>query len=273
MIARIRLLAAAMVVVLATLVVGPWAQPVANAACTAWCPTQRRPAQQRFCQPWAGCSAGAEGFGGGDYQHVYPLPDGRVLWLFQDMFFSNDNNLRDPPTTPRTTPGSCRTARAGRCSAAEAVTASAMRNHCDSRRWFWPMDGEIGPDGNLWIFMVEMRNPTGRGAGRGRVPVGHWLARSTRSTLGSVLSFAPAPRTPVPGSTAGRSCRRDQYSYLYGHCYRQYVNTINSAGQFDSSCMPHTYLARVPLGRSMLAPEYWTASGWSTPTPPQPCRS
>jgi hypothetical protein len=31
---------------------------------------------------------------GGDYPHSYPLPDGRVLWLFQDGFLG-------VPDTPR----------------------------------------------------------------------------------------------------------------------------------------------------------------------------
>src|SRR5688500_4166176 len=43
-----------------------------------------------FSRPGLGARADQEGYGGGDYQHAYGLPDGRVLWLFQDLHFSND---------------------------------------------------------------------------------------------------------------------------------------------------------------------------------------
>ena len=48
-----------------------------------------------FAVPGVGRTATTAGFGGGDYQHVYELGGGRRLWLFQDMFFSNDNDLRN----------------------------------------------------------------------------------------------------------------------------------------------------------------------------------
>ncbi|HEX4984270.1 MAG TPA: hypothetical protein VFV63_21385, partial [Ilumatobacteraceae bacterium] len=48
---------------------------------------------QWFASPGLGAMAGQEGYGGGDYPHAYALPDGRVLWLFQDLHFSNDETL------------------------------------------------------------------------------------------------------------------------------------------------------------------------------------
>ena len=46
-----------------------------------------------FSRPGLGATSAQEGDGGGDYQHAYALPDGRVLWLFQDLHFSNDEQL------------------------------------------------------------------------------------------------------------------------------------------------------------------------------------
>ena len=132
----------------------------------------------------------------------------------------------------------------------------------DSRRWFWPLDGEIGHDGNLWIFVAEMSNPNGTGAGPGTVPDGTWLARLDPDSL-EVLSFERAPNDGL--DLYGWSVvSDDRYSYLFGHCYRQFVHDVNGPGQFDSRCMPHTYLARVPLGHFEATPEYWTAAGWGT---------
>ena len=215
-----------------------------------------------FAGPGLGATATQAGFGGGDYPHAYPLPDGRILWLFQDLHFSNDDNLFDSLDTAAhnaglVQSGSCFTIWGGR---GLDVVGDALT--VDSRRWFWPLDGEIGHDGHLWIFFAEMSNPNGTGAGLGTVPDGTWVARLDPETL-TVASFERAPNDGL--DLYGWSVvSNDQYSYLYGHCYRQFVNNVSGPGQFDSRCMPHMYLARVPLGHFDDTPEYWTASGWGT---------
>ncbi|MDP2292650.1 MAG: hypothetical protein Q8M22_15785 [Actinomycetota bacterium] len=212
-----------------------------------------------FANPGVG---GGAGYAGGDYQHVYPLPDGRQLWLFQDVFFSADNDLRDSLTMAAHNAGLVQN---GTCWS--VVGGPQMNNYIGRaettplRRWFWPMDGEIGADGALWVFMVEMRNPNGIGAAWGAAPAGTWVARIDTTSL-AVLSFAPAR----DGSTRlyGWSVTSDEhFTYLYGHCYRQFIHQVDSVGQFDAACMPHTYLARVPKGRFDLMPQYRTALGWS----------
>jgi len=213
-----------------------------------------------FANPGVG---GGAGYAGGDYQHVYALPDGRKLWLFQDVFFSADNDLRDSLTMAAHNAGLVQN---GTCWS--VVGGPKMNNYIGKslttplQRWFWPLDGEIGADGALWVFMVEMRNPYGTGAAWGAAPASTWVARIDPSSL-AVLSFAPAADT---GSRLyGWSVTSDDtYSYLYGHCYRQFTNQVNSAAQFDSACMPHTFLARVPKGHFEMAPQYWTAGGWTT---------
>lgn len=216
-----------------------------------------------FANPGTGAGGGVAGYGGGDYQHVYQLPDGRKLWLFQDMFFSNDNDLRDSMTFAAHNAGLVQN---GTCWS--LVGGPKMNNYIGKAQttplfhWFWPMDGEIGADGALWIFMAEMRNPNGQGATWGAAPVGTWVARIDPSSL-AVLSFNPAPSNTT--RLYGWSVTSDAtHSYMYGHCYRQFIHQVNSAGQFDSTCMPHTYLARVPKGRFDLVPEYWVGGAWST---------
>lgn len=219
-----------------------------------------------FAAPGLGATATTQGFGGGDYPRAYPLPDGRVFWMFQDLHFSNDENLLNdvPDGSPTNAAhnagliqqGTCFTIVGGR---GRDVIGDAAT--VDSRTWFWAMDGEIGIDGNLWIFMAEMHQPDGSGAGHGALPVRTWIAILDRTTLRQ-LSFAPAPDSSA--RLYGWSiASTDRWSYLYSHCYRQFANPGNSIAQFDATCMPHTYLARVPKGDFTATPEYWGAGGWT----------
>ena len=189
-----------------------------------------------FADPGLGRTDRQQGFGGGDYQHAYPLPDGRVLWMFQDLHFSNSNTLGATNAVHNGAliqEGSCWTIQGsqGRDFIGDALTQ-------DSVRWFWPLDGEVGSDGRLRIFMAEMVNPNGTGAALGAAPVATWLATLDALTL-SVLSFEPAPGN-APRDLFGWSVvSTDQYSYLYSHCYRQFINDLPGTGQFDAACMPH----------------------------------
>lgn len=236
--------------------------PPAEAACTAGNLTAAQ-LNAVFARPGVGRTATARGYGGGDYQHVYALPGGRKLWLFQDMFFSNDDDLRDTMTYAAHNAGLVQT---GTCWT--LVGGPQMHNFIGSAQttplyhWFWPMDGEIGADGALWIFMAEMRNPNGTGATWGARPVGTWVARVNPTTL-QVISFTPANNAGT--RLYGWSVVSDaNYSYLYGHCYRQYINRVDGVGQFDAGCMPSSYLARVPKGQFGAAPQYWSGRRWTS---------
>ncbi|MCU1400526.1 MAG: hypothetical protein JWN62_3635, partial [Acidimicrobiales bacterium] len=257
-------LAVAVAIAMASIVVGVIApaSPV-QAACGSGTRLDGAQLNAVFAGPGLGATASGEGFGGGDYQHAYPLPDGRILWLFQDLYFSNDNNLNQPLNNAAHNAGLIES---GGCF---TVLGSQGRDFIgdvetiDSRRWFWPLDGEIGADGNLWVYMAEMANPAGSGANAGALPVRTWLAIVDPNTL-QQISFAPAPDSGASRILYGWSvASNDQYSYLYGHCYRQFANDVNGPGEFDSTCMPSTYVARVPLGHFDADPEYWNGSGWT----------
>ena len=113
-----------------------------------------------FATPGLGATATQQGYGGGDYPHAYPLPDGRVFWMFQDLHFSNDENLRNDNAVDIANGSATNAAHnAGIIQQGDCFTIVGDRPRdligddltIDSRTWFWPMDGEVGIDGNLWI--------------------------------------------------------------------------------------------------------------------------
>lgn len=253
----------ATLLVIGTLVTAPDRDaPAAEAACT-YSNLTADQLNAVFASPGVGRSATVPGYAGGDYQHIYPLPAGRRLWLFQDVFFSNDNDLRDSLKAAAHNAG---LVQLGNCWS--LVGGPGMKNYIGSNlttplyHWFWPMGGDIGADGMLWIFMAEMQNPRGTGAGYGTRPIGTWVARVHPFTM-QVMSFTKAKDAGT--RLYGWSVTSDaNWSYLYGHCYRQYIYNVNSVAQFDSTCMPSSYLARVPKGRFWEPMQYWTGVSWSS---------
>jgi hypothetical protein len=215
-----------------------------------------------FSRPGVGATGTQPGYAGGDYQRSYRLPDGRVLWLFQDVFFSADDDLRDSLTAAAHNAGLVQD---GTCFTVVGGPGRNLIGHESTvplSRWFWALDGAMGHDGMLWVFVAEIANPNNTGAGPGMRPVGTWIARLDPSTLAVVsLRRAADDSTRLYGWSVVSDGR---WSYLYGHCYRQFVNGASGLDQFDPTCSPHSYLARVPQGRFDATPRYWTGSGWST---------
>jgi hypothetical protein len=263
-----RLVAASLVA--ASLVAAPGSGSTTNVAEAAACGSGALTEAELdavFARPGIGATAAVQGFGGGDYPHAYPLPDGRILWLFQDLHFSNDDDLLNdvPDGSPTNAAHNAGLVQQGRC---WTIVGSRGRDligdllTVDSQRWFWPLDGEIGPDGNLWLFVAEMTQPNGTGAGPGALPVRTWLAILDRDDFRQLyLEPAPDDSTRLFGWSVVST---DRWSYLYSHCYRQFANPVAGIGEFDATCMPHTYLARVPRGQLADPPEYWNGSGWTS---------
>lgn len=222
-----------------------------------------------FARPGLGATSLQEGFGGGDYPRPFALPDGRVLWMFQDLHFSNTETLGETNAAHNAgliQNGSCFEILGGR---GLDIFGRGITDH--SRRWFWALDGEVGRNGKLWVFVAEMYNPSGLGAGAGTIPVATWLASVDPTTL-VVESFERAPdsSTRLFGWSVASD---DRWSYLFAHCYRQFANGDGSLAAFDDTCMPHAYVARVPLGEFRAQPEYWTGTGWSADGTPVPILS
>ena len=202
----------------------------------------------------------AAGLAGGDYPHAVDLPDGRVLWYFQDAFAGADGQLwgdRFAHNAALVQEGDCFELLPPPGGDGTSWIGSWVER--DLRNWVWPLDAEVGADGHLWVFLAEVQNPNGAGAARGARPVGTWTARYTLPDL-QLVSLEEAP--DASGSLFGYSIvSDDEWSYLYGHCYRQFdeAGTIG----FDPDCSPHAYLARVPKGQFGRELEYWTEDGWS----------
>ncbi|MCX6520681.1 MAG: hypothetical protein NTZ21_08460 [Actinobacteria bacterium] len=199
------------------------------------------------------------GFSGSDYPHAYPLGEGRILWLFQDVFHGGGDTLSEAAFAHNggfvQTGGCVQSLQQGVAVEPRSLVGGDLevRRH----RWFWPLDGEIGADGNLWVFFAEMANPNGTGAAMGAVPIGTWVVVFDPGTL-EIVSFERAADDSA--ALYGWSIASDeQYSYLFGHCYRQFVPDTPLG--LDPSCSPHVVLARVPLGEFDAAPEYFVGSG------------
>ncbi|MEK7425048.1 MAG: hypothetical protein AAB131_14555 [Actinomycetota bacterium] len=204
---------------------------------------------------------GPGGLVGEDYQRAQPLPDGRVLWTFQDVYLggsgSNFGSAHFVHNVGLVQTGSCyEILRQGTARSPKSWIGGESERQL--RSWLWPLDSVPAADGTLAQFMVKMQNPTGKGAAPGAEPVGVWIAKLRLSDL-SVISLQPAPDSgdrPLYGFSVTSDQR---YTYLYGNCYRQFTN----GGFPDDACGPKTYVARVPLGRPDVTPQYWNGTAWS----------
>jgi hypothetical protein len=205
---------------------------------------------------------GAGMVSGGDYAHAYPLADGRIVWLFQDVFAGTGETL-DPNRFAHNgglvQDGSCVSPLPG-ASASRSWIGGELED--PMLRWFWPLDGAVGADGHLYVFVAEMYNLNGTGAAEGALPVATWLAVFDGATL-ELRSFdeAPDPSSHLFGYSIADD---DQYSYLFGNCYRQFAPPDVGVHLGLDACSASTTVARVPLGQFTSAPEYLTMQGWST---------
>jgi hypothetical protein len=204
---------------------------------------------------------GAGGIVGADYARVQPLPDGRVLWVFQDVFVGGDGTSLHHASFVHNAGliqnGSCFQVLTGDHGSWIGGDVEYPLHH-----WFWPLDSVVTADGYLAQFMVEMNNPTGRGATRGAEPVRVWIATIDMLDFSVVgLNLAPdSSDRPLYGFSITSD---DHYHYLYGNCYRQFAD----AGwpfAHDTTCGPRTFVARVPLGHPEMAPQYWNGVTWSS---------
>lgn len=202
----------------------------------------------------------ASGLAGADYAHAIDLPDGRTLWYFQDAFFGAGSTLDGNAFAHNAAlvqDGDCFELLDPPGGEGDSWIGSWVETNLQN--WLWPLDAEVGADGHLWLFLAEVQNPNGSGAARGALPVGTWTARYTLPDL-RLVDMTPAP--DPSRSLFGYSIVSDtEFSYLYGHCYRQF-DTTGLIG-FNDDCSPYAYVARVPVGEFDQELEYWTSSGWS----------
>ncbi|MGD9997822.1 MAG: hypothetical protein AB7L17_07655 [Ilumatobacteraceae bacterium] len=205
-----------------------------------------------------------------DALRAHQLPDGRVLWLFQDAFFVPGGGRADDLGSAHfahnaalVQTGACFRAIHGptspgdRCPNPGRASYVGGEQTLNCNRWFWPMGGAIGADGALHVFYALVGNISSAGAGTGAAPDGVWIARIDPDDL-SVASLRPAPDDDGRVLYGWTVETAGEHTYLFGHSYDQF-----NLPDPTSPPAEDTFLARIPRGRFDLAPEYWDGHGWT----------
>ncbi len=197
---------------------------------------------------------------GADYQRATSLPDGRVLWTFQDAkvrlpnggarLVHNIGMVQDGPCFQVLIGGTAEDPRPW-LFADQTVPFS---------RWYWPLGAELGANGRLHVFVAEM-------AERGSTYL-------TRTEPTATLVAVVDPTTLAVNSTArpgnasaalyGFSIESDNtWTYLFAQCHRQFgFDPYIFVFAHDFTCASRVTVARVPKGQLLARPTYWTANGW-----------
>ena len=203
---------------------------------------------------------------GADYQRAFALPDGRLLWFFQDLYvrgrYGTSTRLHNAGLVQN---GNCFTLlQSGNfASPADYLFADQTQRN---RHWFWPMSGEMGTDGRFHVFVAEMRE-NGPGYLTQTEPIATWNVTIDPATL-AVIDRRPAidSSASLYGWSAASS---NDYTYLYAHCHRQFgwdpfpfVYPLVFVHDWD--CSDVLKVARVPKGRFDLPMSYWNGSTWGS---------
>ena len=201
------------------------------------------------------------GVAGADYQRATELPNGNVLWTFQDA------EVRRPDGT-LTLVHNIGVMQTGSCFSV-LMTGNAWdpkpwlfsEDTQQFQNWYWPLDTVIGDDGRTYIFVAEM-NESGESYLTKVAPTATRIAALDIENWNIVLQGAPPNSSPeLYGWTAESD---NEWTYLYTHCYRQYgFDDIFGVAAHDLDCADQVTVARVAKGRVFDPLEYWTGTGWA----------
>ena len=197
---------------------------------------------------------------GADYQRATSLPDGRVLWTFQDAKVRLPNGgVRLVHNIGMVQDGAC-------FQVLISGTADDPRpwlfadQTVPFARWYWPLGAELGADGRLHVFAAEM-------AERGSSYLTRTEPTATVVAVVDVATF-DVRSTARPGNASaalyGFSIESDStWTYLFAQCHRQFgFDPYIFVYAHDFTCAGRVTVARVPKGQLLAAPTYWTANGW-----------
>lgn len=216
-----------------------------------------------------------------DYQRALRLPDGRILWTFQDASIRIVPE-EEPAPTPPPQPGgpaepeepterivhNAALVQSGTCferlggGPEHDPTAWLFPNETvPFERWFWPLDATIGADGLVWVFLAEVveRGPSYLTMSE---PVGTHVVALDPGSLEPVGSGRPAD---AGADLYGFSIAEDgAWTYLYAQCHRQfgYDPTIFGTNGHDLSCSDEVTVGRVARGRVLDPLDYWDGTSW-----------
>ncbi len=201
---------------------------------------------------------------GGDYQRAYPLLTGRVLWLFQDAFLSTSHGPELVHNAGLLQSGNCfQLLHNGSADSPRPYLFPELTDRFD--RWFWPLGGQTGDDGNLHVFVAEFRERGSRYLQHSE-PVATWLVTIDPVDM-TVIQQQPAP-DPSPRLFGWSVVSYGEHTYLYAHCYRQFGwDPFPFADPpfraHDWGCAANVTVGRIPRGQFSTAPEYWNGTTWT----------
>lgn len=203
---------------------------------------------------------------GGDGTQSLRLPDGRVVWFFNDSWYGTvePNGTRRPFTTvmPRNMlviqNGSAMTSVAGSGPDRTMVAPSSNGD------WLWGGDNMVA-GGTIYKFYQRYKAVPGSGSAFGFYPTGVELVAMPVSTLNNPGSFT---KVSIPPAICDASPNAGARCYLWGTAlYSTSTHTyIYGTESIAASSSPEKYLhiARVPSGQFTAPWEYWTGSSWSS---------
>ncbi len=208
--------------------------------------------------------ASGDPYVGADYQRSFALPDGRVLWFFQDVLIRTRTGMRFTHNAALVQTGNCFEAlhTGNFAQPRDYLLPWATQRYS---HWFWPLAGGMGTDGNFHLFVAEMRE-NGPGYLTRTEPTATYAVTIRLSDM-AVIDERLAPNSSP--SLYGFSVTSDaSYSYLYSQCHRQF-----GYDQFpfsdppvyvhDFACSADVTVARVPKGNFASNPSYWNGFAWT----------
>jgi hypothetical protein len=194
---------------------------------------------------------------GADYQRAIPLPDGRTLWTLQDAFLTRPRRAdRLVHNVAVVQQGGCFTLlRTGTTADPRPWIGAPTTDPL--HHWYWPLGGTVAADGTIKVFVAEMVEHGPRYLTNAE-PIATWLATIDPGSL-QVVALEPAPN-PGPSLYGWSVASDDQFTYLYGHCYRQFG--FGFLGH--DTCTTAVTVARVPRNDLGAPLTYWDGAGWSS---------
>ena len=198
---------------------------------------------------------------GADYPRTLALPNGNVLWTFQDARIRTPTGARYVHNIGMMQVGPCFSILVGG-SIAQPEAWLFPQHTASEFRWFWPLDAEVGADGQAYVFSVEMHERGDTYLSRAE-PGGTFVARVNPETWNVEWYGTPADSS---NDLYGWSIESDgEWTYLFAHCHRQFgYDPRLGVDAHDRSCTDRVTVGRVPVGALFDPPAYWTGSSWSS---------
>lgn len=203
-----------------------------------------------------------------DNPHVYQVDDDQYLWVFHDAFL--DYSGKSKNMLDSTYLQNVAMLQSGLCfqlihrGTLQHPTPFEQGSDLEAGQYLWPLGGEVGADGRLYVFWSKMQEDEQprRLNGIKRHPVETWLGVYDRTTLRK-LAFEPAPNPGVEPQYGSAAQTSGRYTYLFGNSNLHNLTYEGGCCEGPYSAT-REYLARVPAGEFSAEPEYYDGSGWSS---------